>query len=158
MVIDLNTKEYTQKFLHSPIYKKFAEITAIQVTENTKVDTIVNGKNETTNNAEPGDYIVRNPDGEEYVVKKEKFDSKYEFTGQTIMINKIEKKVYTPKGKIRAFKNDTNEEVELTAPWGEQMYGDESCYFVAVCDDSGDIGEDRYLIENRAFNNTYKMI
>ncbi len=159
--VDLNTEEMTVKFLRASMYAKSAWITAVKVESETQVDTILkSGKVETTNKAEVGDYIVRNPDGERYVVKPENF--KYEKAGSVkkFIDNGVEvyEDVYIPKGRIKAFRNDTEDEVEVVAPWGETQYGDIDCWFAAVCDNNGEIQEDRYIIGGNEFLNTYEKI
>lgn len=59
-------------------YRKSAVIDAYQVTETTPVTTYLDGKIETENVAEPGDWIVRQPQGEVMVVSTEKFGRLYE--------------------------------------------------------------------------------
>jgi len=159
--VDLNTEEMTVKFLRSDIYAKTAWVTAVKVESKQQVNTILSsGKLETTNTAEIGDYIVRNPDGERYVVKPEDF--KYEPNGSVKKFVENDKEfyedVYIPRGRIRAFKNDTGDEVEVDAPWGEIQYGDSDCWFVAQCDNNGDIADNRYIIGGHEFLNTYEKI
>ena len=155
--IDLQDDTITKSFAKSDIYKKTSEITAIQVTKRQQIDTVLkSGLLETNNVAEVGDYIVTNPDGEQYIVKKENFTKKYTETEKSRLVNGKKQIVFTPKGKIRAFQNNTGKKVKIIAPWGEEQYGEENCYFAAPCDESGNIGTDRYIIGKEEFDNTYK--
>ena len=86
-----------------------------------------------------GSMIVKNPDGEEYIVKPDKFASKYRATS--------EKGVYKPTdGPIKYVKID--QDIAFTASWGE-MYGAEG----AVLNISS--LDDVYVIQNEAFSKTY---
>mgnify|MGYP005769230817 CR=1 FL=1 len=87
-----------------------------------------------------GSMIVKNPDGEEYIVKPDKFASKYRATS--------EKGVYKPTdGPIKYVEID--QDIAFTAPWGEEMYGVKG----AVLNISS--LEDVYAIQNEAFSKTY---
>ena len=84
--------------------------------------------------------IVKNPDGEEYIVKPDKFASKYRATS--------EKGVYKPTdGPIKYVEID--QDIAFTAPWGEEMYGVKG----AVLNISS--LDDVYAIQNEAFSKTY---
>ena len=86
-----------------------------------------------------GSMIVKNPDGEEYIVKPEKFESKYRPTS--------EKGVYKPTdGPIKYIVLE--QDIAFTASWGE-MYGAEG----AVLNISN--LDDVYAIQNEAFSKTY---
>ena len=87
-----------------------------------------------------GSMIVKNPDGEEYIVKPDKFASKYRATS--------EKGVYKPTdGPIKYVEID--QDIAFTAPWGEEMYGVKG----AVLNISS--LDDVYAIQNEAFSKTY---
>src|SRR3989344_3211430 len=64
------------------VYRKTGQITARVADKAEVVTTVLNkgGKDqtETVNTAQPGDYIVKNPGGEEYVVVAKKFPQLYE--------------------------------------------------------------------------------
>ena len=86
-----------------------------------------------------GSMIVKNPDGEEYIVKPDEFASKYRATS--------EKGVYKPtNGPIKYVEID--QDIAFTAPWGEEMYGVKG----AVLNISSD---GVYAIQNEAFSKTY---
>lgn len=90
-----------------------------------------------------GSMIVKNPDGEEYIVKPDKFASKYRATS--------EKGVYKPTdGPIKYVEID--QDIAFTAPWGEEMYGVKG----AVLNISS--LDDVYAIQNEAFSKTYTNV
>ncbi len=87
-----------------------------------------------------GSMIVKNPDGEEYIVKPDAFEKKYKATST--------KGVYEPIAepiKYVVLKYD----IAFKAPWGEDMYGVKG----AVLNVSNI--DDVYAIQNEAFNKTY---
>ena len=78
--VDRHGEEITKELdTYGRVYKKQGEVTAVQVQVETPVETVLaDGTKETTNTALPGDFIVTNPGGEQYVLKPEKFQSRYE--------------------------------------------------------------------------------
>lgn len=151
--LDLSTEEYTAKLAEAPVFAKKAEVSATVAVGGEKIETVLaNGTVETTNVANPGDAIVTNPGGEQYIIPAETFQKRYEST--------TDEGVFRAKGMARAFKNDTGAPIEITAPWGEPQYGDENCMIATVFDpDSPDhIGSDRYIIGADEFAETYGPI
>jgi hypothetical protein len=149
--LDLNTPEFTDLLRTAPLADKIATVTAVLVTEKQVMSTVVNGDFvETVNTAHPGDFIVTNPSGEQYILTAENFHSRYEATDEL--------GVYQARGSIRVIKNPTGEPVEIIAPWGEPQFGDSDCYFaVTVAGPEDEVTSDRYIIENQAFLYTYKF-
>lgn len=53
-------------------------------------------------------------------------------------------------------KNPYNEPIEIVAPWGAPMMGDEDCMIADICDANGkNLQGEPYLIEDKAFEETY---
>lgn len=145
--VDLHTDEMSKAFVAAPMYEKNVTIQATEVTSLTDVVTVLrSGFVETTVVAKPGEYIVRNPGGEEYVLPADKFWARYDH---------VEGDIYKAKGLIRAFKNHTGDHVTIVAPWGEEQYGEPDCFFAQALDNP-DV--DRYIIENEAFFVTYQPV
>lgn len=147
---DIHAQQFTELFNNAPIYTKSATVQAELVTEIRQVQTIVSdGFLETEASAAIGQYIVTNPDGEQYILPPETFAARYEH---------IEGNLYKAVGSIRAFRNPYPEDVEILAPWGEPQFGKSDCLF-AVALDAEDVmvDSDRYVIEGTAFQNTYKL-
>lgn len=87
-----------------------------------------------------GSMIVKNPDGEEYIVKPEAFNKKYAATERPGVYKPIAQPItYVTLPHDIAFK----------APWGEDMYGVKG----GVINVSS--MEDIYAIQNEAFQKTY---
>ncbi|MDD4351233.1 MAG: hypothetical protein PHP83_03530, partial [Clostridia bacterium] len=87
-----------------------------------------------------GSMIVKNPDGEEYVVKPEAFSKKYKKTEKDGWYEPIAEPIeYVVLQQDIAFK----------APWGEDMFGVKGAAInISNLDDI-------YAIQNEAFNKTY---
>lgn len=76
--IALNEFESTHVRVGEDLYIKSAKIRALQLTEETEVVTLVDGKEESRSLAPMGVWVVRNPGGEIYVVPDGEFQGKYE--------------------------------------------------------------------------------
>ena len=151
--IDLTTEQWTQRLAEAPVYAKKAMVEARQVTEREEVTTtLANGTKETINVAEVGDVIVTNPGGEKYVLKMEKFASRYESTDQ--------EGVFHAKGMSRITENSTGAPVEVMAPWGEKQSGGADCMIATVFDPEqpNEISADRYIIGRQEFLDTYAPV
>lgn len=125
------------------VARKIAKIKAIQATENTVIETVMkDGHKETINVASPGDYIVTNPSGEQYVIKEKDFDKRYKSLGEG---------VYQSLGSpVSVCELDIN--VKFKAPWGEDMYIKEGGYLIINKPD------DIYGIQKEEFYETYEII
>jgi hypothetical protein len=144
--VDIQSDVIGEKLLAAPLFQKVGTVEAVKVTKPTVVETIVNGDFvETVNVAQPGDYIVTNPSGEKYILKEENFLKKYIPTDNPTVFN--------ARGLIRVIKNPYKKPVTIIAPWGAEQHGDKDCYFALNVE--GDDLTDRYIIENKAFHETY---
>lgn len=153
MELDLSTAEYTAKLAEAPVFAKKAEVNATVAAGGEVVETILaDGTRETTNTANPGDAIITNPGGEQYIIPAETFNKRYEITA--------EEGVFRAKGMARALRNDTGAPIEIMAPWGEPQFGDENCMIATVFDPDkpDEIGADRYIIGADEFADTYGPI
>ena len=98
-------------------YAKFARVQATQALEETPIVTILqDDTKETTNTAMPGDWIVTNPGGEQYVVSEEKFSKKYE------PAPKLGDSWYKPIGGVQRFMQ-ISEDMDFECNWGVQSIG-----------------------------------
>lgn len=102
------------KFDGAKKFKKVAEITARPATVGEVIVTIAGGIVETRRTAELGDYLVTNPDGEQYLVPGDKFDKKYALKPGTTDTYVC---IAPP---VRVVFTDTP--VAFTGPWGEKFY------------------------------------
>jgi len=143
-ICDLQTPEMSKAFAASPLYEKSAIVKATLVQSPREVVTIVgDGLVETTVIAQPGEYVVQNPGGEEYVLLAEKFSSRY---------SHVDGDTFRASGTVRAFRNPTGGAVTVIAPWGEEMHGAADCFFAQA------EGTDRYIIESGSFASTYHAV
>lgn len=143
-VIDLKGQEYDEQFQHANLFEKFAVITAREAGEGevvvTKIVTKEGEMEETKNVAGKGDMIAKNPGGEEYIIRAQKFPKLYEL---------LPDGTYKAKGVVKAIQTD--KDVVFMSPWGEEMKILSGGYLVESVLDGN-----RYGIEEEAFKNTYK--
>lgn len=151
--LDLSSEEFTEALRQAQVYAKKTKVEARTAEVQERVTTVLaDGTEETTNVAEPGDVIVKNPGGEEYVLKGEKFAKRYEATS--------EDGVFRAKGIVRAIENPTGEEIVITAPWGEIQHGGPEAIIASILDpeDQDEVSMDRYIIGREEFEETYAPI
>lgn len=124
--------------------EKIADVHAEWVPEGTPVDTIMkDGHVETTNIAkEGGGYRVTNPDGEQYLASVAEMAERYTDNGDG---------TFSPKAVPRKVL-EVEENVSFTASWNETMYIKDGGYLV----NNGP--KDIYGIEEKAFNNTHRLL
>jgi len=150
--VDIQSDAVTYLLGISPLFEKTVVVEAREVFIEEEVKTIVgDGFLETTNIAKPGDFIVTNPTGEQYILGAKKFASRYEKTSVAGF--------YKARGRIRAVLNPYGTDIEILAPWGEPQFGDAQCLLATSVDDlDTPIGTDRYIIEAAAFVATYRKV
>jgi len=150
-------------------YSKFGDILVREAKIEEIVETYTpDGKLETTNKAVLGDFIIRNPTGEEYVLTKEKFLVRYDPTDKKETINGKEYGIFVPKGRCRGVIFTKELAAELNLPldnnefffmaiWKEPMRATIGDMLVSPLDDAGNIGKEVYRIEKTSFEKTYKL-
>ncbi len=132
---------------HVREYAKFGNVTAKQVEAGLKVDTVIDGKLETTNTSKAGDWLITGVKGEQYLIDDKKFKSRYAFVSKTPRGDK-----YKPIGNVFAVQYK-GKAFTFKAPWGEDMICDSGDY---ICTTTLDNFDDVYRIEEDAFVKTYK--
>ncbi len=149
--VDRMAPEVKEALDAAPVFKKQGSVRARQAEAGEVVVTMLkNGQEETRNAANEGDFIVTNPDGEEYIVPGKKFNARYEVGA--------EDGVYLAKGFVRAATNPFGKPIEIMASWGEAQRGDERCLFADVCDEKGNRDGSPYIIAADEFARTYKQV
>lgn len=149
--LDLSTPAWSNTLAQAPVFVKSATVAARPARPGEVVTTtLADGTVETSNAAEEGDVLVTNPGGESYLVKGDVFRSRYRAT-QT-------PGVFQARGMVRAVRNPTGGPVTITAPWGEDMTGDENCWIVEAVNAAEPSARttDRYVIGGREFADTYR--
>lgn len=127
-------------FAGAEYYRKCAMVTARVAAAGEEIVTIVDGTEETRNVANAGDYVVRNPGGEEYIVEKAKFEGRYEMVAGA-------ENTYRPSGApVRAV--PLAENVRFLAPWGEEQFINAGGFLLNNADDI-------YGIQKQEFLDTY---
>lgn len=149
--IDRKSEQIMGALAEAPVFKKQGQVNARRAEAGEAITTTLkSGAKETENTAQEGDYIVTNPDGEQYIISEQKFVSRYETSD--------EDGVYNAKGYCRAIKNPFGRPIEIMASWGSPQSGDENCLIADTCDENGKTDGEPYLIEADAFTNTYKEV
>ena len=151
--VDRHGEEITKELdTYGRVYKKQGEVTAVQVQVETPVETVLaDGTKETTNTALPGDFIVTNPGGEQYVLKPEKFQSRYE-------PKESADGAYSAKGYCIAVKNPFKAPITMQASWGEMQLGAADCMIADTYEyATGKREGEPYIIGVKEFEQTYKL-
>lgn len=130
--------------------RKISPVTAIQVQKEVKVVTRprveVDGRlyfiDETTNTAHKGDWIITNPDGEQYVLSDDRFQTKYQSDNNGR---------YLPIEDVKQFRQITHS-VCFQSQKGDWRFVTAGSY---LCISTGSGNE--YGITNSAFDQTYEI-
>lgn len=147
--IDRKSPEIMEALQNAPMYRKFGNVRAHRANPGEQITTtLADGRQETVNTANEGDWIMTNPDGEQYIISETKFLSRYENTDL--------EGTYSAKGFCKAIKNPYGKPIEIMASWGSPQTGDENCLIADVSDQEGNLSGEPYLIDGPAFQNTYK--
>lgn len=148
--IDRKSPKIMEALASATVFKKQGRVRAHRAEAGEKITTtLASGSKETVNTANEGDWIVTNPSGEQYIISREKFESRYEPTD--------EDGIYGAKGHCRAIVNPFGKPIEIMASWGEPQTGNERCMIADTCDENGEnMGGEPYLIDADAFAETYK--
>lgn len=154
-------------------FQKYGKVWAREASEGEVVVTrMADGSVETTNTAHAGDYVLKNPGGEEYILSGKKLQTRYSPTeGEAPSI--IDGKSYssfTPSGRAvavqftrelaesRGLKLNAQGEYYFTASWGETMVIKEGDMMVSALDATGKADASVYRIEAKAFKDTYASV
>ena len=149
--IERKSPEIMNALAKAPIYKKQGQIKARTATAGEEITTTLEGgTKETVNKAGAGDWIIINPNGEQYIISEKKFLDRYEATTKS--------GIYSAKGYCRAIQNPFGKPIEIMASWGSPQTGDERCLIADTCDENGKVDGEPYLIDADAFANTYKKV
>ncbi len=135
-------------FTSAPTFRKTTALnkSQVQIADKTQeIITIINGKEETRNTANPGDYIVTGSQGEQYVIKAAKFPLLYQE-------DPTDSTRYLSKETIKALV--LTEPTEITAPWGEKQRAEAGGVVAQRLGDPHNI----YLIDKSAFEATYTKV
>jgi len=148
--IDRKSPEIMEALKNAPLYRKFGLVRARPAKAGEKLETVTaSGLVETERTADEGDWVVKNPTGEIFVIPGSTFLSRNEKTD--------EEGVYEAKGFCKAIKNPYGKPIEILASWGEPQNGDENCFIADTCDEEQNMRGEPYIIDGTAFKKTYKV-
>jgi len=108
--------------------------------EKTKIDTVIDGKKETSKSVNKGDYILTGTKGEKYAISPKTFKERY-----TIVNSKAKTKPIKTLAKKYLGKP-----ISFIASWDEEMILEPNDFLIKN-------GDEYYRIEKKAFNNTYRL-
>lgn len=131
-------------------YIKSTKVLARPAKEGEKIITSIEGEERTKNRAKAGDFIVKNPSGEKYIVSREKFNKRYELSDEAPNIPDF--KEYQAVGIVWGFQYD-GPDIKIEAPWGEQQVVKSGDMIVSLNKNKYD---NIYGIQLDVFKDTYK--
>lgn len=141
------------------LYQKMNNVLARKVLDAETIVTTTSSGVETTNTTEYGDYVVRNQtmSAEEWVLKPDKFEQKYEY----LEPYEAPWDIYAPLGQVYAIKLTTAvlanrqwpDDFYIIAAWGSEMICHRGDYLVCPPD-----GSEFYRIDQLEFRETYRLI
>lgn len=129
-------------------YKKIGDITAVPAKPGVIVETYVDNKLETKSKpTEPGDMIATGVNGEEYVIKADKFKKLYRKNGSK----------WSPTGKVKGFiVTPEIGKFTFTAPWGELMHAEPGDLICTSNSDNYDVSK-LYRVAESVVKTTFKL-
>lgn len=150
--INRHDKQITDALAKAPIYKKQGEVRVVFAKGGERVITVLaGGLEETVNTANPGDVIITNPTGEQYIIDQTKFLKRYEPKAGA-------SDIYVAKGYCRAIDNPEGAPIQMMASWGEMQFGDTYCKIADTFDPiTGEFGGQPYIIDRTSFEQTYVL-
>lgn len=154
--VDRHDERIMQGLAEAPIYKKQGEVRAsIAQGGEVVVTKLADGSTETRNTANPGDAIITNPGGEQYIIDAVKFGKRYEpKLGEN---GKPEKGIFSAKGYCRAIDNPWGQPITMMASWGEMQNGARDAKIADTYDiETRTLGGEPYIIGRAEFVQTYK--
>ena len=153
LFVERKSPEILSLLSTAPVYKKSGLVRIRPAKIGESIDTILlDGTVETSNTVSTeNNFIVTNPDGEKYVIPKEKLDQRYMPTDDP--------EVYEAAGYIRAIQNPYGKDIEILASWGKSQFGDSECFVADTCDSAGaSLDGEPYIIDVDPFKNTYAPV
>ena len=129
-------------------YKKKGQVEIRPAAPGERVETVIDGERETVNTAAAGDYVVRGPKGELYIVKPDVLTKRY---GKPLTPPDREGyRRYPAKGDFYGFRYE-GEPIKFVAPWNEYMIANPGDYIGTSAMDS----KEYYRVEKSMFAATY---
>lgn len=133
------------------LYRKSADVDIRPAVPDELIETVIEGERETVNTAKPGDYVVRGPKGEQYIISAEILADRY---GPPLTAAQDDGyRQYPAKGGLYAFRYE-GEPFKFVAPWGEDMIVNPGDYIGTNVLGSNEF----YRVEKDAFAVTYAVV
>ena len=141
---------HSYKFMKVEDYNKLKPLTYTILIKNTNIITIINGKKETEQQLQRGDYVMCGKKGEKYGHKLEKVLDLFDMG---IIKNKEVIRTGFKLTKKNCKSNIEKGRVKIKASWGEEQILNINDYILLELDNSG-----YYGIEKGAFKKSYKKV
>ena len=149
----MNQEEIIELFKTLPKqhYKKFGLFSFRIVSKEELVETWIGDELETRNTAFPGDVIMTGPNGEEFVLKPEKFKQRYQikFFVPSDAFKSAGVAEAIGEGYAAIWEGDP---ITFTTAWGEEMICNAGDFLYSPNEEVTEV----YRIEAEIFNETYK--
>ncbi len=133
-------------------YEKVGMFDCRAANDGETIVTVIGGQKETSNKAKAGDVVVKGPEGEEYIISKAKFETRYHTDGKELT---SEYQKFKTKGFIQAYKHE-GKSFKFIASWGEEMLVNDGDYLASTSLTSP--VDEVYRIEKKVFAKTYKKV
>ena len=130
------------------LYRKQGNVAIRPAAAGEVVETSIEGERETTNTAKAGDYVVRGPKGEQYVITPEILAERY--AAPVSGSGPQGFREYPAKGTLHAFQYQ-GPPARFQAPWGEDMIVNPGDYIGTTHLGSGHF----HRVEKNVFAETY---
>uniref|UniRef100_A0A6T1GLY1 Uncharacterized protein n=1 Tax=Alexandrium monilatum TaxID=311494 RepID=A0A6T1GLY1_9DINO len=155
---------WRDRLMAGQLYQKVTPMHARLAVEDGVLETVINGKVETTKTYKAGDYILLGTEGEKYVLGADKFGERYDLAtvedAGDADLSSQGYKVYRPTGRVWAAQLDADAVQaafpagKFIAAWGSEMVVEAGDYIATPYPAAGEI----YRVEKSAFANTYKPV
>lgn len=151
VVLSAKDQELTQNVLLSPLYKKSIVVQARKAHEGEVVRTILeDGFEETVHTAKDTEWVVTNPQGEQYVLTDNLFRARYTPSSRG--------GEYFSRGECHAVENPYQQPVELVRTGKEIEQGGADCFIALAVDEHRVPLGELYLIDRESFLATYVKV
>jgi hypothetical protein len=158
MEVNRHDSKIMEGIENAPIYKKQGEVKAAIAQGGEVVETkLADGTVETRNTANPGDAIITNPGGEQYIIDAVKFGKRYE--PKMAEDGKVQEGVFAARGYCKAIDNPFGSPITMMASWGEMQNGGRDAKIADTYDfETRTLGGEPYIIGRSEFVQTYKPV
>ena len=140
-------KKFQLQYVDVEDYDDLKPLQYTLVVKKSKLTTFSGGVKETTNNIEPGSFVVCNKENDKYAITPKNMKRLYSL-GTITTIDQPRKCVKVSSHKLKKVYNKKS--IKFKAPWGEDMIANNNDYLILD-------GDSAYRIRDKVFNKTYTI-